>query len=140
MRAVRCIIPVACVAVFTLAGCSDDDPAAPAAAALTGRTFESTAVEGHPMAGGTNVTLSFDTDGIAVNAGCNTLFGAVTIEGGSLQVGALAQTMMACTDDLMAQDTFLSEFLTAGPSITLDDGTLILTGPAATITADEIDD
>jgi heat shock protein HslJ len=135
MRAMRSLIPVACVAALALAGCSDDDPEAPTVAGLNGKTFVSTAIEGRPPTAGTNVTISFDDDGVAVNAGCNTLFGAATIEGGTLQVGAMGQTMMACTDDLTEQDTFLAEFFTAGPTITLDDDTLVLTGPDATITA-----
>jgi heat shock protein HslJ len=135
MRAMRPLIPVACLVALAITGCSDDDPAAPTVAGLAGKTFESTVVDGHPMAAGTNVTMSFDADGVAVNAGCNTLRGAVTIEDGVLQVGPMAQTMMACTDDLMTQDTFLGEFFTAGPAITLDGRTLTLTGSGATITA-----
>ena len=51
----------------------------------------------------------------------------------------MAQTMMACTDDLMTQDTFLAEFLTSGPTITLDGRTLTLAGADATIVADVLD-
>ena len=139
MRALRSLIPVACLTALLASGCGDDDPAAPAVGGLAGKTFESTTVEGHEMVAGTNVTMSFDQDGMAVNAGCNTLRGAITIEDGVLAVGPMAQTMMACTDDLMAQDTFLGEFFAAGPTITLDDGTLVLTTPDASITAEEVD-
>ena len=123
-----------------MTGCGDDDAAAPTVDDLAGSTFESTSVEGHDMVAGTNVTMTFDTDGVAVNAGCNTLRGGLAIEDGTLQVGTMAQTMMACTDDLMAQDTFLVEFFDAGPTITLEDDVLTLTASGATITAAEIDD
>ena len=137
MRAPRTVVTVACLAALAGAGCTDDDAdSTPTVAGLDGKTFESTEVEGHPTVAGTNVTMTFDQDGIAVNAGCNTLRGAITITDGTLEVGPMAQTMMACTDDLMGQDTFLAEFFAAGPTITLDGRTLTLVGADATITAD----
>ena len=105
-------------------------------AGLDGKSFESTDVEGHDMVAGTNVAMTFDEDGVAVSAGCNTLRGAITIAGGVLQVGPMAQTMMACSDDLLTQDTFLAELFSSGPTITLDGRTLTLTGAQATIVAD----
>lgn len=122
-----------------LVACGDDDPSTPNAEQLDGQTFESTSVQGHEMVTGTNVTVNFDDDGISVRAGCNTLFGAYEIAGGAVAVGAMAQTMMACTDDLAQQDQFLVEFFEAGPSITLDNDTLTLTAQGVTITAEAID-
>jgi heat shock protein HslJ len=45
----------------------------------------------------------------------------------------MASTMMACSDELMAQDTWLSAFLSSGPAIALDGDTLTLTGDDATL-------
>jgi heat shock protein HslJ len=137
MRSLRTALLV--VLGLTAAACSDDDPSTPNAEQLDGQTFESTSVEGYEMVAGTNVTVSFDDDGVAVRAGCNTLFGAFEITGGAITVGAMAQTMMACTDDLAQQDQFLVEFFESGPTITLDDDTLTLVGQGVTITAEEID-
>jgi heat shock protein HslJ len=137
MRASRALPVVACLTIVLGVACSDDnDSSTPTVAGLAGKTFESTSVEGHEMVAGTNVTMTFDSDGVAVNAGCNTLRGAITIADGTLQVGPMAQTLMACTDDLTAQDTFLAGFFVAKPTITLDGRTLRLEGPDATITAD----
>ena len=45
----------------------------------------------------------------------------------------MVSTMMACEQALMDQDTWVSEFLTSSPEISLDGGTLTLTGSDATI-------
>jgi heat shock protein HslJ len=120
-------------------GCSDDDSdSTPTLGRLAGMTFESTDVAGHDMVAGTSVTLTFDDDGLAVNAGCNTLFGGVTIDDGTLVVGTMAQTQMACTEDLMAQDALLVSFLEGGPSVRLDGKTLTLAGTDVTITAEVV--
>src|SRR5687767_1039984 len=102
VRASRLLIPITFLTAAVATGCGDD-AAAPTVDDLAGSTFESTSVEGHDMVAGTNVTMTFDADGVAVHAGCNTLRGGLAIEDGTLQVGTMAQTMMACTDDLMAQ-------------------------------------
>ncbi len=138
VRTARSVLLASVVAAALTAGCDDDGAGggSPSVDDLAGKTFVSSSVEGHPM-DGTNVTLSFDEDGIAVQAACNTMRGAVTIDDGRLEVGAMAQTMMACADDLAAQDAFLSGFLEAGPTITLRDATLTLSTDDATITADQ---
>jgi heat shock protein HslJ len=137
MRASRPLVTVVCLAALVAGGCSDDDAdSTPTVAGLAGKSFESTDVEGHEMVAGTNVAMAFDEDGVAVSAGCNTLRGAITIDGGALQAGPMAQTMMACSDDLMTQDAFLAEFFSSGPTITLDGRTLTLAGSGATIVAD----
>lgn len=124
---------------LTISACGDDDSSTPRAEQLHGHTFKSTSIDGREMVAGTNVTISFDDDGLAVNAGCNTLVGAFEIDDGVLVVGTMAQTLMACTDDLMQQDQFLVGFLEAGPTVTLDKGTLTLVGENVTLTAEAID-
>lgn len=132
---------VVLITVAALAGCTDDEADdAPTMAGLDGKTFESTAVEGREMVAGTDVMISFEDDGIAVMAGCNTLFGGATITEGALEIGVMAQTMIACTDDLMAQDAFLTDFFTSGPAITLAGATLTLAGAEASIVADIVDE
>jgi heat shock protein HslJ len=139
MRAPRILVGVACLTAVLAAACDDDEATTPTIGRLAGNTFTSTTVEGHQMVAGTNVVMTFDDDGVAVNAGCNTLRGAVTIAEGRLEVGPMAQTMMACTDDLMAQDQFLAFFFEAHPTITLDGRTLRLTGHDDTTITAEID-
>lgn len=124
---------------LTMVACGDDAASAPEAEQLHGQTFKSTSIEGHEMVAGTNVTVGFDSDGVSVNAGCNTLFGAFEITDGVFEVGPMAQTLMACSDDLMQQDDFLVGFFEAGPTITLDKDTLTLVGGDVTMTAEAID-
>jgi heat shock protein HslJ len=134
----RTALAVLTISAIALAACgSDDDNAsgsAPTADDLAGQTFESTSVEGHDLVEGSTIELGFETDALGARAGCNSLSGGYTITDGTLEVAAMASTMMACDDALMAQDEWLSEFLTSGPEITLDGDTLTLAGSESTIT------
>lgn len=97
-----------------------------------------TGIEGGPaIVDGSKVELSFVDGMIVVNAGCNTMTGVVTLDGGSLAVGHLAMTMMACDPALMAQDAWLNDFLVSGPKWTSAGKALTLDNGTATITLDE---
>ena len=48
---------------------------------LDGKTFVSTAVDGHELVADSEVRLTFQDASISINAGCNTLVGGYTIEG-----------------------------------------------------------
>ena len=140
------------LSALALAACGSDDDtpdaddtlppvgAAPATADLEGLTFESTDVTGHDLVADSTITLSFEADSLSANAGCNTMNGGYTITDGALEVDTMATTMMGCADDLMAQDTWLSEFLTSNPTIGLEGTALTLAGDDATITLAEVED
>ena len=105
---------------------------------LEGRSFLSTEVFGHDMAPDTQVHVTFQDDRIAVRAGCNTIMGAATWDGGVLAVAEpMARTMMACTDDLMRQDDWLDAFFTSQPALSLDGTTLTLGDSTEGIVLDE---
>ena len=55
-----------------------------------------------------------------MNAGCNTAIGAYTLTDGTLTVGPMIQTRMACEDALMAQDTWIVTMLEARRTVVLD--------------------
>ncbi|MDG1266992.1 MAG: META domain-containing protein, partial [Ilumatobacter sp.] len=55
------------------------------------------------------------------------------ITNGNLDVGVMTTTEMACDAALMAQDLWLNDFLTNGPSIESDRETLTLSGGDVTI-------
>jgi heat shock protein HslJ len=98
---------------------------------LAGRTFisQSIADEGiaHGLAQGTAVRLTFQGDTLSANAGCNTMSGGYTIDGGKLvTIGDWATTEMGCQPALQAQDQWLSAFLSSGPRITLNGDSLVL--------------
>lgn len=141
----RSAIALLALAGLTLAACgSDDDNGAdsanaPTADELSGLRFVSSDVTGYDLVDGTEITMAFDDDAVSVNAGCNTLNGGYEITDGAFVAGQFAMTMMACDEPLMAQDTWLSEFLSASPAISLDGSTLSLTGDETTITLDEVE-
>jgi heat shock protein HslJ len=93
---------------------------------LVGRTFVSTDMRGRAPVPGSTVRITFREGGLAAKAGCNTLFGSATWTGGVLAAPMLASTMMACSPELMDQDTWLAELLQSEPSLTLDASTLTL--------------
>ncbi len=142
------LLPVLAVTALGLAACGSDEAVSDTSTASTaasgssgagsveldGSTFESTAVDGHELVAGSVITLGFADGSLSANAGCNSMVGAYTIDGDVLQASTLASTLMACDEALMAQDTWLSELLTAGPTVALDGDTLTVTGADATIT------
>ena len=138
----RRVVWATLVGSILLVGCGDDSSddssadagSVPSAADLADRTFLSTAVEGKTLVEGTQVSLSFTDSTIAAIAGCNTMTGGYTITDDALAVDALAQTMMACDDQLAAQDQWVGQLLEGDPSITLDDDVLTLSGGDVTLT------
>lgn len=70
----------------------------------------------------TTLTASFSAENeISGSAGCNTYSGAYQIEGTSLTIpGPLATTMMACAEDVMAQETVFLTNLQAVAGFKID--------------------
>lgn len=129
------IAGAALASLVVLSGCGSEvaEPTGQAATwnDVVSLTFQSTAVTeagaDKPLASEEPISIRFADGDLAASAGCNTLTGAAEIVDGVLQVGQLASTRMACEPALMEQDQWLSEFLTANPTATIDDGTLTLT-------------
>jgi heat shock protein HslJ len=103
-------------------------------AELWGLTFTSvsvseTGIVPAPVVEGTTITLTFIApDRLSAQAGCNTLGFHVVVDEAQLTVAdEVRSTRMACTDDLMAQDSWLSAFLTDDPVYDFTAGTLTLT-------------
>lgn len=125
-------------ALLLVAGCGQAPTAQPGGGGsgedLVGRTFLSTSATdgGEPLglAGGTRVSLWFADDGrLVANAGCNTLAGPVTLDGGKIETtGGLSMTEMGCDAPLHAQDEWLAKLLQASPSWRLDGDELVVTG------------
>lgn len=119
-----------------LAACGDGSTAG--GADLEGRTFVSTDVAGYELVPGSEVQVIFQSDRIAVQAGCNTLNGGATWEGDVLMVAEpMARTMMACDDDLSRQDDWLEAFLMSEPALRLDGSTLVLGDSTEGLTLEE---
>jgi heat shock protein HslJ len=145
----RTAIALLALAGLTIAACGSDDDGGgdgaagatgtPTAEELSGRGFVSSDVTGYDLVEGSEITMNFLDDAVSVNAGCNTMNGGYEVTDGAFVAGQFAMTMMACDDPLMAQDTWLSEFLASSPSISLDGSTLSFSGGDVTITLDEIE-
>lgn len=138
----------------TLAACADDpdDDATPSSptssssstaeatgaaldpAALDGTSYTSTSVEGHELVPDTAIDLAFEGDTMSVWAGCNTLFGAYEVDGGTLAWSAEpAATMMMCEPELTEQDQWLTSLFTSGVTATGDSQALTLEADGITI-------
>jgi heat shock protein HslJ len=113
-----------------------DSPAG-GSTALDGRTYLSTGATGYTIVDGTVIRINFDGDRIGVNAGCNSMGGSYEITDGTLVVGEMMMTQMACEQALMDQDTAISAFLATSPTITADGDTLTLSN--GTITLEMLD-
>ena len=114
-------------------GSSSSGPAV-TAADLDGSTFESTSVEGHDLVAGSSVRLTFEGGSLSANAGCNTMSSSYDVTDGRLAwTGHPMTTMMGCPDDLMAQDTWLSDLLEQGADATLGGDELTLVSGDVTL-------
>lgn len=82
-----------------------------------------------PVVEGTTIRLTFTApDALTAEAGCNTLGFGVVVDDAQLRVAdEVSSTRMACTDDLMAQDAWLTTFFTDDPAYDLTGTTLTLT-------------
>jgi heat shock protein HslJ len=100
---------------------------------LDGRSFVSTQVDGHELVPDSVVRLTFEDGSLSINAGCNTMFGAYTVDGDVLSVPMMAMTEMACDPALMEQDTWISGLISNGPTVTVDGDTLTIAGPDAQV-------
>jgi len=108
---------------------------------LDGRQFTATDVTGYDLVAGTEIVTTFEDGRLSVNAGCNTLSSAYTFDDGTLAwTGEPMATQMACPDDLMAQDSWLTGFFVAGADATLDGQTLTLTYEDFTMTLEQVAD
>ncbi len=104
------------------------------AADLDGSTFESTGIEGHDLVAGSTVRLTFEHGSMSANAGCNTMSGTYVVGDGRLAwTGHPMTTMIGCPEDLMAQDTWLSDLLVQGADATLDGDDLTLVSGDVTL-------
>jgi heat shock protein HslJ len=145
-RQVRALA-AASVVLGCLAACSEESdraaseqpasgatPLTPDAAALDSASLVSTSVEGHELAEGTSVRMGFEDDVMSVSGACNTQFGAYEVDAGVLRWSEQPlTTMMACDEELAAQDDWIRGLLVAGMDATHDGASLVLTSGEVTV-------
>jgi heat shock protein HslJ len=99
--------------------------------ALAGRQFQGAG----PVA---PVRFRLEADGtLQASYGCNSGEGTATIINGRLVVSGLSRTAMGCDPALMQQDDAIVAMLLAGPTITIEGATLVLTNRKLTLRLDE---
>ena len=68
----------------------------------------------------TPIELTIESDGqFSGSSGCNSIMGAMTVTDGSVDMGTIGQTMMACEEDAMTLEFAYTQALdsvTAGPA------------------------
>lgn len=113
----------------TYKGCGGEPVAAPSASLIDG-SWRIEALNGRPVARGTNPTIAFEGDRVSGNASCNRFNGSFTFARGRLDTDRVASTRMACIDrarNLQEQTILglLGDRLTVSRNRT---GKLVLTG------------
>lgn len=90
----------------------------------------------HPLVDGKPIRLVVDNGQLALSAGCNQMGGPATWSGGTVKLGAMAMTEMACSEPLMAQDAWIADFFSGTLKVGTDgdDFTLTKDGTAMTFT------
>ncbi len=92
---------------------------------LAGTQWRLVSLDGETVLDGTAITLLFDLEGQAAgSAGCNSYGGSYTVDGDEVGFDALISTMMACADDIMAQETAYLTALQAAARYELDEDRL----------------
>ncbi|TCN38747.1 META domain-containing protein [Kribbella orskensis] len=109
--------------LLTLAGCGDESSAG--GGSLKGRSYLSTAAtaDGKPMelVANTRIRMQFTDDGrLIADAGCNSMGGKVSTDGGKMSVQDLAITDMGCDAPRHAQDDWLAKLLQDEPAWKLE--------------------
>lgn len=100
---------------------------------LDGREFLSESVEGRTLVENTQIRLRFEDKNVSASAGCNSLSGRYRIEDDVLVVDGLGGTAIGCNAELHAQDSWLNDLLTEGPTIELEGSRLVVTGSDVTL-------
>lgn len=140
-RVSRWVVPAAALCAV-LAGCGSgpsegDSP--DAADGLAGRSFVVTELDDprRQVVPGSTIRLEFTGDSVSVQAGCNSIGGAYEVQDARLVVDQLGGTEMGCDQPLMAQDAWVTAFLSADPELTLSGPELELSTGSTTLRLSE---
>jgi len=137
---VKKFLAIALVAGVLVSGCesvsSNPEKEIGPAGDLIGTSWLATDIIGKSMTEGAKSTLNFVAAGrVAGRGGCNRFFGAVTIDGQSIEFGKIGSTMMACPPPMMEQEKRYLEALGQAKRFEVKDGMLFIygTGPVPVI-------
>lgn len=130
---VKKFLAIAFVAGVLVSGCetvsSKPKKEISPAADLIGTSWLATNIVGKGMAESAKSTLDFVEAGrVAGRGGCNRFFGAVTIDGQSIEFGKIGSTMMACPPPMMEQEKRYLEALGEAKRFEVKDEMLLVYG------------
>ncbi|BCH33782.1 hypothetical protein MesoLjLc_57120 [Mesorhizobium sp. L-8-10] len=104
----------------------------PAAPSIFDATWLVDDIEGTALGGEARVTFAVSADGRVSGRGpCNGYFGTAEIHDGTIEIGDIGSTMMACAPDLMEQEKNFLEVLGRTARFRVGNGKLILSDAAA---------
>jgi heat shock protein HslJ len=76
----------------------------------------------------TEAGITFNEDGtVTGTSGCNGFGGEYTVEGDQITFGQITSTLMACEDQIMAQENIVHQVLTGTATYKIEGSTLTLT-------------
>jgi heat shock protein HslJ len=98
---------IMCAALFSLGACGPAGVQQGNQSDLTGTTWSLSTLSGQPLVTGSGITIEFTSDGkVSGSSGCNRYAGAYKVSGNSIQISSpLASTMMACSQEIMDQES-----------------------------------
>ncbi|MGC4938006.1 META domain-containing protein [Kribbella sp. DT2] len=123
---------MAAAGLVVLTACGDESGAG-GSSGLSGKTYLATALteNGAPkkLAPSTQISLTFKDDGsLGANAGCNSIGGTASTDGGTLKVADLNMTNMACDTPRQQQEDWLLSVLNSEPTWKTEADQLTITG------------
>ena len=106
------------------------ESAGPSPLDIQGIEWRAVSVAGKAPSASHIPTIKFDGSRVGGNAGCNSYGADVTVSGGTIKVGPVMQTEMACADpNAMAVEGAFVAALSVATSIEIRDGKLVIGGP-----------
>jgi heat shock protein HslJ len=117
-----------CIVVILLAACSSSG-AQQGGGDLTGQVWVLTELMGKAPVANTGISAQFSPDGkVSGSAGCNQYNGSYTTSGSSITISNLANTMMACEQAVMDQESAYLAALGDAKTYAVKGDTLTLNG------------
>jgi len=120
LKYVGTVLAIAIFVLSLLSGCGAKDP-------LAGTEWVLVDLGDRLPQEGTSVTLAFKDGQAYGSAGCNSYGGEYTLKGDEISFGAMASTLMACSDQgVMEQETLYLQRLAQASTYSLENGMLVL--------------
>lgn len=91
--------------------------AQPGGVQLAGTNWQVTSIDGAAPVAGNKAKLTFESDRLGANVGCNGMGGDYRIEGERLIAGPLIATRMFCEGPVWGQEEAVGALLAGGPKI-----------------------